>query len=309
MAETLFHAYTPLIFWTGVGLLLWRFTPKDFPRLLGRSLYWIGVPLQILALVRRTEFSQLASVVPMVTLAALFLGLALALASLWLLKHFSPKWSNRSSCGSFILAAILGNTGFVGLAIAPFFISDVDLSWLVLYSIAHNVLGPYGFGVAVASYFGRPAVKNHWWVLVRDVLSVPVLWAFILGYTTQSYSLPASLETGLQAFPAIVIPAAFTLIGMRLSQLQGWKSFLTALLPASLKAIALPAAVGLGATLCGLSGDPRLSLVLMAGMPTAFLGLVVAEEYNLDRELIASSIVVSTILLLITLPGWLLLFG
>ena len=47
----------------------------------------------------------------------------------------------------------------------------------------------------------------------------------------------------------------------------------------------------------------------MAGMPTAFAGLILAEEYELDRELIASSIVLTTGTLLLTIPLWLVLFG
>jgi len=44
-------------------------------------------------------------------------------------------------------------------------------------------------------------------------------------------------------------------------------------------------------------------------MPTAFAGLILAEEYDLDRELIASSIVLTTAMLLVAIPLWLLIFG
>ena len=47
----------------------------------------------------------------------------------------------------------------------------------------------------------------------------------------------------------------------------------------------------------------------MSGMPTAFAGLILAEEYDLDRELTASSVALSTGALLITIPLWLTLFG
>lgn len=73
------------------------------------------------------------------------------------------QWQNSSHQGSFILAAVLGNTGFVGLAIAPSLISDDYLNWAVFYSITHNLVDPYGLGVLIASYFGRAARKNHWW--------------------------------------------------------------------------------------------------------------------------------------------------
>lgn len=336
MTETLFHLYSPLILWTGLGLLLFRFMPQSLPRLLGRALYWIGIPLEILALARRTNFSGNIGLVPAIAVAALFLGLGLS-SSLWqgwqwiasqrsrsvdeAVKPDSAQLSSlpaslaplavseRSLQGSFILAAMLGNTGFVGLAIAPSLIDNASLNWVIFYGITQNLVGTYGLGVLVASYFGRSAQQNRWWTQLRDILSVPSLWAFVIGSLTQSIELPTAIESGLQASITFVIPSAFLLTGMRLSQVSGWQSFQMALIPSSLKVVVMPGLIGLGTSLLGLRGDPRLALVLMSGMPTAFAGLILAEEYNLDRQLIATSIFLSTAILLLMIPLWLVLFG
>jgi hypothetical protein len=47
----------------------------------------------------------------------------------------------------------------------------------------------------------------------------------------------------------------------------------------------------------------------MSGMLTAFVGLILAEEYDLNRELAASSIATTSVLLLVIIPFWLFLFG
>ena len=315
MNETLLHAYTPLILWTGLGLLLFRFMPQSFPRLLGRGLYWVGVPLQVLGLARTTDFSKNSGVAPIATVGALVLGFIVAWLSLQVWKYFATRISNppreffsRSTLGSFMLAAMLGNTGFVGLAIAPSLISDSSMSWVVFFSITHNLIAPNGVGVLIASYFGRPLQKNHWWVQVKDVLSVPALWVFAIGFLTRNVPLPEPIESGIEGSLTIVIASAFLLIGMRLAQLQGWKSFKIALFPAILKVVVMPAFVGIVMTLLGFSGEPRLAVVLMSGMPSALLGLILAEEYDLDRELIASSIILTTLLLLIMIPLWILVF-
>ncbi len=320
MTETLFHAYTPLIIWTGVGLLLFRLLPETLPRFLGRGLYWVGIPLELLALARQTNFSQPAGLAPVVTLAALGLGFGVAYLCLLGLKwqdvspqskksELSSQWQNASYQGSFILAAVLGNTGFVGLSIAPALISNDYLNWIVFYSITHNIIGAYGFGVLIASFYGRSNQPHHWWIHLRDVLTVPVLWAFVIGYLTQPVHLPPIVESGLEASINIVIACAFLLIGMRLCQIQGWKSLKQALIPAILRVLVIPGLVGVTTTLLfGLSGDRRLAMVLMSGVPTAFAGLIFAEEYNLDRKLIASSIFLSTVLYLLVLPLWLAVF-
>ncbi|MCA1995420.1 MAG: AEC family transporter [Coleofasciculus sp. S288] len=320
MTETLFHAYTPLVVWTGLGLLLFRFVPKALPRLLGRTLYWVGVPLQILALARRTNFSEGMGLALIVTVTALLLGLTLAWISLLLFKQLFNKHLKRDvpverlSCfqekswqGSFILSSILGNTGFVGLAIAPLLVSDRVLNLVVFYSVAQNIIGTYGIGVFIASYFGHQHDEINWWIQIRDVLRVPSLWAFIFGILTHSVELPAVLESGLQTSLGLVIASAFLLMGIRLAQIQGWKSFQMALIPSLLKVVVLPSIVGIGTTLIGLPPDARLALVLMSGMPTAFAGIILAEEYDLNRELIASSIVMTVGLLLLIIPLWLVL--
>jgi malate permease and related proteins len=317
MTDTLFQAYFPLLFWSGLGILLFRFLPEAFPRFLGRSLYWVGIPLEVFALARQTDFSENVGLAPFFTIAALLFGMVLAWCSLWGIKRFAAKaeaseapsnlWQDRSRQGSFILCAMLGNTGFVGLAIAPAFVSDPYLSWIVFYSVTHNVVGTYGIGVFLASYFGRSAETRRWWTQLRDVLTVPSLWAFTLGYSTRTIELPASVESGLHASIWLIIPVALLLMGMRLSQLQGWKSLQMAIAPALLKVLIIPGCVGIATRWLQLSPDPSHALVLMSGMPTAFAGLILAEEYELDRELIASSIVITTGLLLLTIPLWLML--
>ncbi|BCL35727.1 AEC family transporter [Nostoc sp. MS1] len=329
MTETLVQAYTPLILWIGLGLLLFRFLPEWLPHLLGRGLYWAGVPLQLIALSRRGNQSQLngAGDIPVlasfITFGTLFLGLVVALLVWWGWQKVSPNLFKTElseptsqplldspTKGSFLLAAVLGNTGFVGLAIAPSLIHVDTLNWVVLFSITHNVIGPYGVGVLIASYFSHTKSNNRWWMQLWDLLTVPPLWAFVIGTLTQQLKLPDVLESGLQSSVDVVIACAFLLTGIRLAQLQGWQSLQLALIPTVLRVVITPLLVGLLTTaLLGLSGDRRLAMVLMSGMPSAFAGLILAEEYNLNRDLIAGSIILSTLLLLLILPLWIQVFS
>ncbi|MEB3355521.1 MAG: AEC family transporter [Synechococcales bacterium] len=327
MTDMLLQAYVPLLGWTVLGFLLFLVLPDQVPRLLGRALFWVGVPLEILALTRQTRFSAEVGLSPAFTIAVLLVSIPMAWFALQALRRVNPSapepaypdtgqawnvqlgWENQSRQGSFLISSAIGNTGFVGLAIAPIFVSDSHLSWIVSYSVTHNIVGTYGLGVLIASYFGRSAPTRRWWMILRDVLTVPSLWAFGVGVATQNVPLPLPLETGLHASVGIVIPLALALLGMRISQIRGWQSLRLSLLPAAIKVLVLPALVGLVASEMGLASDARLALVLMSGMPTAFAGLILAEEYDLDRDLIASSIVLTTGLLVLTIPLWLMGFG
>jgi malate permease and related proteins len=320
MIASLVHAYTPLILWTGVGALLFRFLPESFPRFLGRSLYWVGVPWQIFALVRGTDFSSNVGIAPAITVATIGTGLLIAWFTLktliWLQTQAKPTWLSRfelwlppldrASQGTFVIAATIGNTGFVGLGLIPALIGDGDMSWAVFFSVTQNLMGTYGIGVLVASHYGRSETQSTPLSLLKDILTVPTLWAFAAAYLTQSIAFPDWAETLSQSSLLFVIPASFLLMGMRLIQLDGLQSLKAAAVPVVLKAVILPSLVALGVALLGLNSDARLSLTIMAGVPSAFASLILAEEYNLDHDLAASTIALSTLAILVTIPIWLL---
>lgn len=372
MGETLLRAYVPLLFWVTVGAILLRITPDRLPRLLGRSLFWVGVPLEVFVLARHGNFSSTLAIAPISLVAVVLVNIGLG----WLvwnvmqrpiaagsllpslptlladdldddlayesLSQFSADpcspapagnletleqgcgapdidgrdpaldllhSASRRRQGSFILAGLLGNTGFVGFALLPLLVPEEHLSAAICYQVSNNVLVTSGIGVLIASYFGRSHPVGLGWQQVRDILGVPSLWAFALGISTQVIALPETIEAGLDATIWIVIAAALILMGMRLSQIQGWQSLKESIAPSLLKILVMPAITGLGLTAIGITGYLRLVLVLMAGMPTAFAGLILVEEYEIDAPLMASSILVSTVGLLVTLPLWLGLFG
>jgi malate permease and related proteins len=312
MPESLLQAYTPLFFWTGLGFLIVRFLPESFPKLLGRSLYWVGVPCEIFALARQTGDLSTTKIAPLITVAAILWGLFLGAVSLYLCRRITalPRLENPSLQGSWLLCSMLGNTGFIGLSVVPFLVDKESLSWAVFYSVTQNVMGTYGFGVLVASYYGRQlGTSRPWWELIKDLVTVPSLWGFLLGFTTRNNVFPETVDTVLHGSVMVVIAGAFILMGIRLSQIAGWQSLKLAAIPAILKTVVMPGALGLGTLFIDMPNQGRLALVIMAGVPSAFAGLILSEEYNLDRDLAASSIINSTVIFLLMIPVWLYFFG
>jgi malate permease and related proteins len=339
------------LFWTSCGFFLSRRLPTQTPNYLGKMLYWIGVPLQVLFLTHQSTFTSTAWLPPLATIVVLGLGCGVALLSMEWMKQLKISWMNDaqdiqnlssqqqlillvtpkvilrrlylsivfffsqlwpkqpSSKGSFVLASVLGNTGFIGLAIAPSFVHPAYLGWIVVYGMIHNVIGSYGLGVLVANHFGNPFRSK---TIVRQiflVLSIPTLWTFVIGYISQSMEFPSPFLIFLQGTSTLVVPSAFLLIGMQLSKIRTVESIQMAFFPSLIKIFVLPGLAGLGLTLMGIVGDARLALVLMTGMPTAFANLILAEEYDLDRQMAAGSILISTIGLPLLIPIWLTLFS
>jgi malate permease and related proteins len=312
MPESLLEAYTPLFFWTGIGFLVVKFLPESFPKLLGRSLYWVGVPCEIFALARQAGELNSTKLAPIITVGGLLIGLGLGAVSLYCCRRFAkfPRLENPSLQGSWLLCTMLGNTGFIGLSVVPFLVDSESVSWAVFYSVTQNVMGTYGIGVLVSSYYGRQlGTSRPWWELLKDLVTVPSLWGFMLGFTTRSIPFPAPIETALHGSVMVVIAGAFVLMGIRLSQIQGWQSLRLAAIPAVLKTVVMPSVLGLATLLVEMPSQARLALVIMAGVPSAFAALILSEEYNLDRDLAASSIINSTVIFLVMIPVWVYFFA
>ncbi|MGL5792945.1 MAG: AEC family transporter [Waterburya sp.] len=332
------------ILWTTFGVVLYRekVVGSNVARLLGRTLYWVGEPLQIFFLTRNSDFSQVMWLPPMMTLAVLLLGLGVTIFSLEILRQpitaittkLTPQtqlegrllsiglpvssstkkaiypdvlFQDRST-GSFILASVLANTGFMGLAVVPSLVDSSYWSWIVLYSLAHNILGSYGLGVVIADHYSSTESGRNWIHQLQNLLILPALWAFAYGYFSRDLSFTPLLEKLISQGVLLIIPGAFILIGMRISTLRQWHSLRSGIFPTLFRILIVPGLAGLLLTLFGVHGDSRLVFVLMSSMPTAFSSLILAEEYNLDRQVTASSILLSILALPIVVLLWLTIF-
>lgn len=96
---------------------------------------------------------------------------------------------------------------------------------------------------------------------------------------------------------------------MRLRQLDSWHSLPRASISLGIKMLLVPLILGSFLSLLGITGAPGLVIVLQMAMPPAFATLVIAEAYNLDRDLAVTALAVGSMGILLTLPIWLALFG
>lgn len=328
----IFKLYAPLVGWVLLGVILEHKLPKKIPLYLGKALFWVGVPISIVAFLRRANLSGSIWIAPVAAWIAILLGAGLAW--IWIkgqthwqqrsldstLQHLglrqrssniSPReplphpWS-RPTQGSFLLAAMVGNTGYLGYPVTLSLIGPQYFAWALFYDTLGTTLGAYGLGVVLAARFGRQA-QTHW-QLVQAILQNPGLWSFGFGMVFRNVALPAPIEQSLQACAWTIVALSLMLIGMRLSQLSSWRSFHRASVSLGIKMLLVPLIIGLGLTHIGLTGPPKLVIVLQMAMPPAFATLVIAEAYNLDRELAVTALAMGSTGLLLTLPIWIWLF-
>ena len=306
-----------------LGALLQRFAPRRgeplglhqrVPLELGRFLFWFGIPLSIVGFMRRADLSGNLYLAPIVAWAAILLGLLCS--RLWIRRTPQTPWPPPTQ-GSFSLAAMLGNTGYIGYPVVLLLpqLGVGVFGWALFYDALGTLLGSYGLGAILATEMGghhrlQPRPQSRQWLTrLRAVAQNPIILAFGLGLVLKAIALPAWLDQGLYQFAWAIVVLSLMLMGLRIQQLSSWQHLHRATVAVAIKMLVLPLAVGIGLTLLGVDGAPRLVMILQAGMPCAFSNLVLAEAYDLDRDLSVTCIGLSSASLLLTLPLWLWAFS
>ncbi|MEM9451879.1 MAG: AEC family transporter [Cyanobacteria bacterium P01_E01_bin.6] len=304
----LIQLYIPLIGWVGLGVVLGRVLPSIVAKRLGLSLFWVGVPLSIMIFLRQADLTGAVWMAPIVCWGAVLSGAAIA--GLWL--RAKGQWPSPTQ-GSFLNASMFGNTGYLGYPITLALVGPKYFAWAVFYDTLGSTLATYGLGVAMASNLGKnPAISDHSNAIQRTLsalLKNPALWSFAAGLGLRQVTLSDSTESFLRIIAWTIIALSLLLLGMRLSQLSSRSHVQKVSVSLMIKMVIVPLIVALGVSSIGITGSPRLVLVLQAAMPPAFSTLILAEAYNLDRDLTVTALAIGTTGLFLTLPIWLRLFG
>jgi predicted permease len=336
LEANLVKLYVPLIAWVGLGGILGAKLPRRIPFYLGKGLFWVGVPLSILTFLRQADLSESIWIVPAVAWVAILLGAGFAWLWITIPHSFKPphhsssvtdiaqenhlsqlsdsspdgdrptsSWSSPTQ-GSFLLSAMVGNTGYLGYPVTLTLVGTKYFAWAIFYDTLGSTLGAYGLGVALASQFG--VGQQSRFHLLQAVFINPAFWSFWVGLGFRQVALPLPIERTLQAAAWTVIALSLLLLGMRLSQVSSWQNVQKASVSLSIKMIIVPLIVGFSLPWLGITGTPQLVIVLQMAMPPAFATLVIAEAYNLDRDLTVTTLALGSIGILATLPIWLWLF-
>ena len=153
-------------------------------------------------------------------------------------------------------------------------------------------------GIAVAEYFGRDDKKVN---KLKQLVTFPPLIALFLGLALSGISLPIGVDMFLERLGAAAIPLILISVGLSLEigQVRPYALLIPLAILSKLLFSPLIALIVGRAVLT----EPVAfrTAVLEASMPTALLTLVIGIDFGLEREFIASVIVLTTIFSFFTL--------
>ncbi|MBD2245955.1 AEC family transporter [Nostoc sp. FACHB-888] len=289
-----------------VGFILGRKLPVTVPTRLGQFLFWVGVPISIVSFLRQSSLSGQIWIAPAIAYLAILLGAFLAWLGIKGQAYFRNTVLQAPTQASLLLAAMFGNTGYLGFPITLAILGKEYFAWALFYDLLGTLLGTYGLGVFLAARFNGGS-QNHWQI-IKAILINPALWSFGFGLLVREVAIPTVTEFWLEKFAWSSVALSLVLIGMRLALIKSWSSLPQVAMSLGIKMLLVPLILGSTLPLFGLTGSTAKVIVLQMAMPPAFGTLIIAETFNLDRDLAVTALAAGAIVLLITLPVWLWLF-
>lgn len=282
------------------------FLPQGIIGPLNRLVYYIAIPAMIFREVAHASFKAYfdpailwATLVPV---AVIFL-IAMGAGRLFRIP--------RSQMGTFLQSSLHGNLGYIGLAIAYYFLGKEGFTRASILAgflmLLQNLLAVTGL---LAFSGGGEGSGRRIRFLARKVFGNPIIVSALAGilFSISEIPIPEILDRTLGIVSGMSLPLALLVIGGSLSFGLVRSNLATALVSTLLKLGVLPA---LGLLYCrGFHIDPGAfmpGLVLLAA-PSATVTYVMAIEMKGSPDLASASVSVSTMASSATFFLWLGIF-
>jgi predicted permease len=200
----------------------------------------------------------------------------------------------------FSFAAGCGNTGFLGIPLVAALLGPGALVAAVLYDFG-TTINIFTFGVAGLD---RSASRLHLGRLVRNLLN-PMFLALVIGvaWAVGRVPLPGALREALEITGDATTPLAMFALGHMLYAARREAAPGRDLAVLAAIRLVLAPALMLGAVWAlPLPDALRAVCVLQAGMPTAMLTALLAQQYEVDAAYGVQAAVGTTLASLATIP-------
>lgn len=267
----------------------------------------------------RMATADLASVLTPLPIAAFYLPVLLCFAlgfALNFLLHPEYK-QDRGASAVFALASSYSNNIIVGLPLLLLVVGDSALPIIFLIVTFHSAM-LFALTSAIAAsqntgLKGNSAKQGISWLnFAKQTLTNPLVFGILSGLLVNALGIgiPALLARPLEMLGQPAITLALIALGASIAKydIRGERRFIT--LASTIKLLILPLLVYLMAKYV-LALEPLIVqvLVILSACPTGVNAYLIAQQHQVHRKAVASSVVVSTMGAVFTLPLWLLWLG
>lgn len=274
----------PVFFCAGLGLLWTRSGRKFDSDLVSTLVYKISVPCLIVATFSKTQLDIAA--IADIALVAIVIYLFTAVIAAIALRIFRLEFSD------YLPSMIFPLVGSMGLPVSLFAFGEKGLAVALVY-FTIGAIGTFTIGAAIAS--GRGSLGK----LIRE----PTLWSagIAICILVWDISVPKWMHDTTQLLGGMAFPLQLISLGCSLGQFH--VSSLPRGISLGLFRLVIGVVIGLGvAEFFDLEGMVRAIVILQSSMPVAVSNYLLAVIYKREPEEVASMVLISTAMSIVTLP-------
>ena len=257
---------------------------------------WVGFPSLIFETLIKLDKNRVVSKIDIFIVNLIFLVFLIILAiSITKLSGVKKKLAN-----SFIICTFFGNVAYLGYPVVMSVFPNREAELSVIISIYVLVLFTIGIGWLE---FGRSKRINLLKLILNFVLN-PFIIAITIGIIFLMFEirLPLYIEKAFVMLKASASPVVLIALGIFIyRRISLRKIFIPVLLLTGIKLVIVPT-IFLTTTLLFQSVGKLSVSIIESAMPLAITPFALSSMYDLEREVIGTAIVFSTLLSMVTLP-------
>jgi len=238
---------------------------------------------------------------PAVVSTILYLVMVLVAYAVGGLGRWSPDETKAAA-----LSLASTNCGNYGLPVLLLAFGEDGLVLGAVFVVAH-VLAHLTVGLGIASWNKDRSFSRQ----LVHLLKYPYIYAIGLGLLLRSFDIepPLAVSRSLDLIGSLWIPLMLLLLGMELERVRIALVWKKAAVLSAIKLLAPPLIAWGITTLLGISGWVQAVLVVECSMPTAVNGLLLARQCNTRPDLVASTLLLSTLGSIFTLSALLVILA
>lgn len=305
----------PVVFLIATGVLVGRlrWVGPATARELSNLVFMLLTPALLFRTMSRVQPQDL----DFTPVGAYFIGLGVVFAGTLLVNGFNRRasvlalaacFSNTIMIGIPLIGLAYGEQGLVTL-FTLYTVHTVSLLTCATLVMELSIQKEVREAHAARALDGGPAL----WRSVLDALRksilhpvpLPILAGMAWGQT--GWSLPAVVDKPLALLGSAMGPMALLLVGVTLSQVRISEHLRGAMALVGAKNFALPALVAAGGWALGLTGLPLWVVVTVAALPAGANSFLFSQRYQVAEDTVTTTVGLSTLLALVTVPVAMLL--
>ncbi|MBE0447486.1 MAG: AEC family transporter [Actinobacteria bacterium] len=268
---------------------------KEDNAVLNNIIIYLTMPALIFRAVFESDISLSLLKIPLLALIVVTLSMGVAFVA----GRFARL--SRPTFGALIIAASLGNTGYLGFPLTLQIFGIENLVRAVFYDLFGTAIFMFTVGLFIADKYGEGRDRIN---KVKEILTFPPLLGLVAALALKGFGLPEFMTDAIGFLAGATVPLIMLSIGLSLEVADMGRYKLEIGITGLIKLALAPLIALFGASAFSMTQVDMGITILEASMPTAMFSMIIGLKYGLDTDFLPAAIVATTMISLVTIPIW-----